>query len=272
MLIHALHAALEHREESFNGVGVDEAILFRDVFASTMSDKLMIAKVIFQFGVLHRFISHDSRFACNVRLKNREQSCGFQVINDDAARLPAVTVDQRKHFVFVMIAAHLAFVLAALFHVVADEGFIDFDSAAIGTERSELAIAHRFTNSMAHEPSRFKGDSKSAVQLIRADTFFAGRDQEDRLQPEPHRDVTRLKNGANFDGKRLAAVIALVHANAGAFASKFLVAFNTAAMWAYSATRPNTGFYEDVSGLLIVELGLGKNGFARVNSPTMEEL
>ena len=110
------------------------------------------------------------------------------------------------------------------------------------------------------------------MQLVRTDALLAGRDQKDRLQLQAQRHMTRLENGAHFDGERATTVVAFINANADTFARKFLVSLNTTAMRAYRATRSNTCFYEVVSGLLIVKLGLVKNGFAHVNSPTLKEL
>ena len=58
---------------------------------------------------------------------------------------------------------------------------------------------------MAHEPRRLECDSviPRVVKLVGANALLAGRDQEDSLKPEPHRDIADLENSFHLDGERL---------------------------------------------------------------------
>lgn len=107
---------------------------------------------------------------------------------------------------------------------------------------------------MRHEPSGFERDAKDAPKLIGADTFFRRRHERNRLEPLVYRDMARLKNGPNLHGKGLAALVALVGANAGALAFELADTINSAAMRADRTIRPNAGFNPLISRLLVMEM------------------
>lgn len=269
VLIDAFHAALEDREKTFDGVGVDGRVNLGNVFALAVPGKGVTSKVFVDVFVLPGLVGHDVRLAGDVSLKDRNQGLRFQIINDHTTRLAGSTIYQGQNLIFVLVAAPFLLALRLLGEIAANEGFIDFHDAAIGTERRKVARAHRFTNAMGHEPSRFEGDAQGAMQLIRADALLAGCNQENSLQPKAHWDVAGLENGADFYGKRLAAVVAFVRAYAGTCAAHFADALNATAMRAYRAARPYTGLYVGVRGLFIVEVRLGKIGFAHDSSPLL---
>jgi hypothetical protein len=59
---------------------------------------------------------------------------------------------------------------------------------------------------------------KSALELAGTDPLFRGAEQIDGLEPNPHGNVARLENRADFDGEWLAASVTLAEANAIGFA------------------------------------------------------
>ena len=58
--------------------------------------------------------------------------------------------------------------------------------------------------------------------------------------------MARLKNGADFDGKWLTAVVALIRAYAGALATHFADALYASTMRAHGAFSPYAGFYKGI--------------------------
>jgi hypothetical protein len=63
-----------------------------------------------------------------------------------------------------------------------------------------------------------------------------------------------LKDGADLDGKGLAALVALVGANPGAFAFHLGNALYASAMRANGTVRPDARFYEFVGSGFIVKM------------------
>lgn len=58
VLIHTLHAALENREVTFNGVGMNCRINLRNIFALTVPSETVLGKVVVCAFVLRGLISH----------------------------------------------------------------------------------------------------------------------------------------------------------------------------------------------------------------------
>src|SRR5579885_149466 len=271
MLIDALHAALEHGEEAFDGVGMHAAIGARDVLTFAVTGELVIREVIAQTPILTCLIGQHSRFRMDVCLQDREQGRSLEIVHDHAAGLAAVAIYQCQNLVLVFVAAPLLHPFWLLLPVVADEGFVHFDEAAAKAEHRATG-AHGFAHAMAHEPRGFQGDAQGAVKLIRANALLAGRDEEDRLQPQAQRDMAGLKDGADLDGKRFPAVVALVGADPGAFAGQLAYALGRAAMHAKRAVRPDARFNEGVCGFFVVEVRGGKDGSGHDSSPMAEIL
>jgi hypothetical protein len=90
------------------------------------------------------------------------------------------------------------------------------------------------------------------VKLVAADALFAGAKQVHRLQPQVHRDVAVLENGSDLHGELLAALVALVKANAGRLTGHLANAVKAAAVGAYRALRPYAGFNPSDSGGLVL--------------------
>jgi hypothetical protein len=114
---------------------------------------------------------------------------------------------------------------------------------ALAAHQREIAAAHRFTDTMRHEPSGFQGHAKAAVKLVRADALLASGDEEDRLQPDVQRHMRTLEDGSLPHGELLAALVALVQPFAGRLAFHFGDALDTATMRASRAVRPNVPLY-----------------------------
>jgi hypothetical protein len=258
MLVNAFHSTLENRKESFDGVGMNIGIGAGNVFAEHVLSKTMSGKELVERFVLSRIISHYMRVLRYVGLQDRKQGSQFQVVHNHAARFAGFTVNQGKYFVLMFKAAPNLRTFGFLGEVSPDKGFINFNRAAFATEWRHIAGTHCFANAMRHEPCALESDAKGAMQLIRANAFLAGRDQEDRLQPKAQRDMAGFKYSADFHSEGLAAVIALVSTYASAFALHLADAFYTAAMRAYRTFRPDAGFNESVGGFFVVKVWLRK--------------
>ena len=227
VLIDALHATFEDREIALDGVGVNFAA---SVFTAIVADHAMRGEAPANRLVVGSFVGHQPRFSGKVLTHQWPDGAGFEVVNDHAPHLAAIAVNQRQNLVLVSVAPALLLVLRFNGLVVADESLVSLDGSAASAERGEVATAHRFADAMAHEPSGFQGHAQGTMQLVRADALLAGANQEDRLQPDMQLDVACLEDGADLDGERLAAGIALVGAYAGAFAFQLAAAIDHAAV------------------------------------------
>jgi hypothetical protein len=74
------------------------------------------------------------------------------------------------------------------------------------------------------------------------------------LKPLVQRNVTALEDSADFDRKRLAALIALVSTDTSALALKLANALSGASARAGRAVRPNAGLKNFVGRVLVMEL------------------
>ena len=90
------------------------------------------------------------------------------------------------------------------------------------------------------------------MKLVGADALLAGRHQIHRLQPQTQRDVGHLEHRAHRHGEGLAALVALLDANAGALAD-LANPINAAALRANRAIRPDAGLYVSVGRFFVVE-------------------
>ena len=263
VLVNAFHAAFENGEKAFDGIGMNRAIRQSDVLFGLVIDGLVTGEVDMRDGVLTGFVGQQARFVRDIRQQNRPKRFPLKVVDNHAARLAAGPVHERKHLVLVRSAA----ATPALAAVGADKGLVHFDRSAALAKRSKTASPHSLTDAVRHKPCALKRHAKRAVQLVRANAFLAGRDQEDRLQPQAQRNVARLEDRPDLDRKRLAAVVALVGTDPRRLAGHRPVALDAAAMRAYRTFRPDAGFDEAISGCFVVEMRGGKNGLAHVVSP-----
>src|SRR5262245_58597065 len=89
----------------------------------------------------------------------------------------------------------------------------------------------------------------------------------DCLQPDMQGDVTRFENGPDLNGKWLPAGVALIDADPSALAFQRSRAIDNAAFRAYTPVRPNLRLDVGISGALVAETGLIKNGLRHQLSP-----
>ena len=76
------------------------------------------------------------------------------------------------------------------------------------------------TNPVPDEPCGLHAVPEHPLELAGADAFLGRAHEEDRLEPQVHRDVAVLEYGPDVHGELLAAVIALAQARAGGLASE----------------------------------------------------
>ncbi len=121
-----------------------------------------------------------------------------------------------------------------------------------------LRIVHAESNAvtMCHEPRSLVGDAKHALKLLGADTFLAGIDHINRLQPDMEADLGTLEHRPHGYGERLAAIRALVEAGAVRLARKGVMLAYDATVRAYAATRPYFGLKVFAGFFGVLELGL----------------
>ena len=113
MLIGSLHAAFEHREEAFNGVGVDSAVNLGNILPTAVMGVAMTAsEQATNNPIVRSLIGHHAGFAGNVRFQNRDDGSALHVVNHDRAGLSGSSVNQRKNFVLVGIAPTFALMFA----------------------------------------------------------------------------------------------------------------------------------------------------------------
>jgi hypothetical protein len=108
------------------------------------------------------------------------------------------------------------------------------------------------------------------MQLVGTNTFLAGSDQENSLEPEAQRDMRGLEDRPDLDGERLAAVVALVNADPRGLPCERPVALDAAAMRADRAARPNARFDEAIGGFFVVEVR-GFEDLRHAFSPVVRE-
>ena len=206
VLIGALHAPLEDAVIVFDRLGVDLRIGEGDVLLVAVVHGV-VAAFVEAHGqlVVARLVGEDFGLTGYVSADNRADGGRLQVIDDNAASLLRVAVHERQHLHLV---TEVAFFHCARFG--ANESLVNLDTAAAGTERIQSALAHSFADTVRQEPCRLVLDLKDAVQLVGADTLFAGAHEVDGLQPLRQRQVAFLEDRTNADRELLAAVGALV--------------------------------------------------------------
>ncbi len=133
----------------------------------------------------------------------------LHIVHDHAARLTRRAVLQRKNAVLTSGAA----LRAALGRVLTEVGFVHFNAAATTTERhGERARAHRFADTMGHEPRGLVSDAKRTMQLMGAHALLGRANELHRQEPFVQGDFRALEHRANGHGKRLTAIATEVEA------------------------------------------------------------
>jgi hypothetical protein len=147
--------------------------------------------------------------------------------------------------------------------------FVALDDHAFAAERAIVAVTghHGFADAMPDEPASFEIDAQGAAELVSTETLLAAAHQVHRLQPDVHRHMAFLEDGADFDGERLAAGIALVGTDPGALALQRAALVHNAAMRADAPGGPHNSLDVGIGGLLVAEAGFVKNGLGHDISP-----
>ena len=253
VLVDAAHTALEDREIAFNGIGVNVA---PNILASAMHNEIVRCKIVVQLAILTSFVGVDGGFLGDVRAQDGDQGGLTQVFDNNGLGAASGAIHQRQNLVLVVAAAgSLGF-----FVLDADESLIHLNNAAIRAQPGRAIGAHRFADTVRHEPSGFQGDAKGPVQLVAANALFAGAHQVDRLQPDVHGNVAGLEKGADLYGEGLATLVALVRADPGGLATHLGHALALATLRASRSMWPNPRLNIGVSGFFVVKLGAGQDG------------
>lgn len=258
VVIHASDTALHDRKIAFDGVGMG---LTAHVFLNAMINGLML-EVLIDVTVLPGIVCHDGGIGMNLFAKDRAQIRAGHIGQVERAN-PAITLNEGEHGFLAPTPTKAglgALAAVPVLFLTADIGFVRFDKLIRAPHRGRVAVTHCLTDAMPHEPCSFEGDTQGPVKLVSANALLAGRDEEDRLQPDMQLYMARLENGPDLDGEGLAARIALVEAGASALASQLAAIVHNATMGADATLRPNVRLYELVGGFFIVKVRRGKDG------------
>lgn len=87
VLVHALHAALEHAEIALNRVRVDDAAT---ILALSVTHEVMTGEFAGQVLILTCFVRVDHSFGGNVRLEDRQKGGLLEVVHNDALGVTGV--------------------------------------------------------------------------------------------------------------------------------------------------------------------------------------
>ena len=88
VLIDTLHAAFKHREEAFNGVGVDAWVNLGNVFTLSVTGEALTAiKHVMDAAVLSGFVGHNASFTGDIGTQDWQDGGCLHIINDDRAGL-----------------------------------------------------------------------------------------------------------------------------------------------------------------------------------------
>jgi hypothetical protein len=254
MLIDAVDPAFEDREVSLGGIG---GCIAAHVFLLRVVDSAVTGEPLASFPIHAALVSAQVRGNIDFGFKDRAQVRGsdlWDVVGADAA----FAFDQ-SHDGFL----GRRFSIGAVSSPAADEGFVRLNEFAFAAEWSPLVnakIHHRFAEAMRQKPCGLQGDAEHAVQLVAARALLAGAEQVHCLEPDMQLDMARLENSADLDGEGLAAGIALVDTDAGAFAVQRPRAIDNTAVRAWPAIGPQPRFDEPISGFFAMEMIGGKDG------------
>lgn len=267
MLIGAAHAALEHRKVILNGVRVNDVAAFiSDVFPSRVLGSAVIGEDPTHAPIEAAFVGVESAFAGNV-FSHERSDINLVSLDDMEGTNRTAAFDQAKDSALVAgprLALQKRQTLARwrrrLVGRLTIVRFVGFHDLTVAAKRAKVAFTHRFANAVRDKPCGFQGHAKGAVKLVARDAFLGRRHKKDRLQPMVQLHMAGFKDGADFDGEGLAALVALVSANAGALALHLGNALDTAAMRANRTVRPNPGFHKPIGGGFIVKVAVGQDG------------
>jgi hypothetical protein len=246
MLIDALHSALEDRIVALDRISVDVAVA--DIFVGAVLDGFVAGEPLTDVLVVTSLIGHQRGFAGDVIADDIVNLPDASVVDVKATRTTAALYESKNSVLMSPTAAALF-----LAFDVANKGFVCFYGLANAAHRSHADNAHGFADAMRHEPRGFKSNTQHARKLIARNSFFGRAKQIHRLQPQMHGDVAVLENRSHLHSELLAALVALVEADAGRFAIHLADAIKPAAMRANRTVRPHAGFNPCESDSLVLE-------------------
>lgn len=211
MLIDALHAPFEDREEAFNGV---RSHIAARVFLIAMVDGLMLGKFLAGMLVVLRFVGMQSALAADVRQRGFD-GVGFEVGDDDGAGT-AATLDKAKNLALGRSATFLnpTAIIDEYGVGTADKGFVGFNDLAVAAHRAWVGILHGLADTMAHKPSRLVSNPQEAMYLMGADALFRRAHEMRSRKPLVKGNMRTLVHGADRGRELLFAGIAVVQAGA----------------------------------------------------------
>jgi len=258
MVVRSDQPALEHGEEAFRRVcmgfaahifpdGVVDLIVLREWL-------LMLEQVVTRGGVRHQVA-----VGVDLLRQHRLEVLAGHVGNVDRAKL-AAALDQGDDLVHCVVRRAAVLALARFAFFRAPVGFVRLDNLASAAKRSLGIGLHRSADSMRHEPRRFVGHAKGAVQLMAAHALLAAAQKVHGLQPDVERDMATLENGADCRGELLAAVLALPKADAVRLTREAVMPADYPAMRADRAVRPADALKMGEGGGDAAELGLVEGG------------
>jgi len=247
--IAAVNRPLEDAEITFDRVRVPE--IGADVFLGTVVHRAVPGELPPDRPIDGAFVGHQVSGAIDIRGNDWPKGLGGDVRNMEAAH-PPVALDQGQNRRFRRDATFPVRSLAA------DEGFITFNNLVLPAKRVgdiNPQFGHRLANAMPEKPCGFHPTLESALKLPGADPLFRGTEQIDRLEPDPHRDVARLKNRADLDGEWLTAGIAFVESDPTSLSPQPAdLLRGRAAVRADWAIRPEPRFDVTVSGFFAMKM------------------
>jgi len=175
MLVGAAHTALEDGEIALDGVGVD---ITTDVLFSGMLDALVSGEGLADFSVEAAFVGVERAFNSDVlsdQFRNIDLGSLLNVKGTDGT----ATLDKANNNALVIgarftLEKRSAFALwrQALIGSLPQVGFVSLYGLAFATKRAKATFAHRFADTVSHEPCSLEGNAKGAVQLVGTDALL----------------------------------------------------------------------------------------------------
>jgi hypothetical protein len=263
MLIDADKTALEHGKETFERVSVD----LRAIRQITHPLFFRVVNAM-MFGNDAPVDGRSVRMKSAVAVEIAPQSLAHVAVVKEYRADRAATLDKTEHLP--VLAERRVFGLTALRRPgnVCLVGFNDFAAAADGI--GSAAVAHGVPDTVHQKPRGFHAAAKRALYLARRDAFLAATNQVDRLKPNPHRDVRRLKDRTHAHRERFSARAAVPQTGPRRLALGARRFADCAAMWALRTMRPQPRLDVGKCGSFVSEmkgLQFGLHGGSPVQPP-----
>lgn len=256
VMIYADDAPLQDAEIPLHGVGVDGAILTRDILAARVSDAAMVGVVPAEVAIDSGVIGHQAALAVGVLLQNPMDGRAGDVGNVERADA-ALALHKRNNRKGRAGACQLLGTVAGDVSLI---GLHDLPSATKRRGEDVMLVNHGFTDAMSEEPCGLHGALQHPLDLAGADALLAGAHQMNDLQPQVKWQMGRLEDGPLANGELPFAGIALVQADPGGFAGQATNAVGLTAMRADGAVRPKLAFDVSESGFFGLKVRGVENG------------